>query len=174
MSKPAYDKQSLYTKLDSMNIEYTVHNHPPVFTVEDAQQHTMHMQGIQIKNLFVYDKKKNMWLITVPHSLRPDLKKLKSVLNASGNLSFCNADRLWENLGVKPGSVTPLSVINDTNNNVTAVIDADCISNKTVCPHPLLNDATLEMLGTDILSFMQMTNHNPIIINFKAEELVVE
>ena len=172
MHIPAYDKKKLYSALDAMHIKYTVHNHTPVFTVCDASQHTNHISGIQIKNLFVCDKKKNMWIVTLPHRIRPDLKKLRVALGAKGNLSFCNADRLWENLGVKPGSVTPLSVINDTQNCVTAVLDITCTSDNIVCPHPLSNDATLAMLGGDLVSFMQTYNHDPIILNFEADRLV--
>ena len=172
MHVPAYDKQKLYAELDAMHIDYTVHNHAPVFTVDDASQHTNHIHGIQIKNLFVYDKKKTMWVVTVPHNIRPDLKKLRLALGAKGNLSFCNPDRLWENLGVKPGSVTPLSVINDTKNCITAVLDITCTNDSIVCPHPLSNDATLTMRGDDLVSFMQACNHDPIILNFKADRLV--
>ncbi|MGB1360646.1 MAG: prolyl-tRNA synthetase associated domain-containing protein [Alphaproteobacteria bacterium] len=172
MHTPLFDKEKIYQDLNDKGIEYKVFEHPPVFTVEEAELYTKDIDGVHIKNLFVYDKKKNMWLITIPHDIRPDLKKVKAVLGTSGNLSFCNPDRLWENLGVKPGSVTPLSVVNDTNGNVTAVIDKSCTTEELVCPHPLLNDATVQMKGTDLIEYMKSYNHEPMIIDFKNEDLL--
>ena len=166
------DKQQIYMDLSEKNIAYDKFEHEPVFTVEDAQKVDGDIDGISIKNLFVYDKKKNMWLITIPHNIRPDLKKLKSVLGSNGNLSFCSPERLWDNLGVKPGSVSPLAVVNDVGGNVTAVIDKSCVGNDPVLPHPLQNDATIRLQGSDLLTYMQSYNHDPMVIDFENENLL--
>ena len=63
----------------------------------------------------------------------------------SGRLSFGSSDRLMQNLGVRPGAVTPLSMINGVKQNVSLFIDANLRSCLKIYAHPLVNDRTLEL-----------------------------
>ena len=73
-----------------------------------------------------------------------DLKKLKETLG-SGRLSFGSSDRLMEYLGVRPGAVTPLSMINGVKRDVSLFIDENLRSCLRIYAHPLVNDRTLEL-----------------------------
>ncbi len=166
--------ETIYTELDNLKIKYKKFTHPPMHTVDDNTQFSKNINGIQIKNLFLIDKKKKMWLITTPSNYRINLKKLKTVLESSGNLSFASALRLHDNLGVKPGSVSPLAVANDGKNQVIAVIDILCIGDNLVCPHPLENTQTVQMQGADLKKFMCHFAHDPITIDFEKQDLTIK
>ena len=88
-----------------------------------------------------------------------DLKKLSKNLNFS-NLSFGSPERLMQNLGVRPGAVTPLSMINGVNNNVSLFMDR-ALRNKTVIyVHPLVNDRTIEMTIENLEKFFSKIGVN--------------
>ena len=110
--------EQLIAYLDGLGIETTTHSHPPVFTVEEAQALRGTLPGGHCKNLFLKDKKGRLWLVVALEDSAVDLKTLDKRIG-SARLSFGNGDLLREVLGVRPGSVTPFAVINDTGHRVT-------------------------------------------------------
>src|SRR3546814_13413735 len=84
-----------------------------VFTVEEAKALRGTLPGGHVKNLFLRNKKGDaMWLVVALEDRAIDLKALGEKIGA-GRVSFCSADRLMAHLGVIPGAVTPLALIND-------------------------------------------------------------
>src|SRR4030081_2796838 len=104
--------QQLFARLKELGIAQRTVEHPAVFTVEQAKARRGDLPGHHIKNLFLRNKKEEMWLVVALEDRAVDLKRLGEVLGA-GRLSFGSAERLRRHLGVEPGSVTPLALIND-------------------------------------------------------------
>jgi Ala-tRNA(Pro) deacylase len=148
-----YTPEMMKDHLDAQGFEYSLHEHPAVFTVDEAAEHTGHLVGGHCKNLFVKDKKSNMWLITVSDETRVDLKALGKMLGAKASLSFANEERLDKYLGVKPGSVTPLSLIHDSEGDVTAVIEEKLTRSDVIYVHPLINTMTVGLKTSDLMKF---------------------
>lgn len=149
---------SIYSFLNTNNITYERFDHPAVFTCEQAEALCPAMPGQSIKNLFLYDKKTGQhFLVVVPNTKRVDLKELKNKLHLS-HLSFASEERLEKYLGVQPGSVTILGLINDFSQAVTVILDAQ-LNNKSLQCHPLINTATLVIPFEGIKKFISITNH---------------
>lgn len=164
-SHPMTDVE-LFAKLDAMGIAHNTVEHEPAYTVNDAQHLRGELEGAHIKNLFLRDKKKNIWLVTVLEERDVDLKQLKGVLGAKGNLSFGSPELLMECLGVIPGSVTPLGVVNDREGRVSVVLDKGILENGPANVHPLRNDRTTQIDPQDLLRLLQAENHPPTILDF--------
>jgi Ala-tRNA(Pro) deacylase len=98
--------------LEDLKIKFRVFEHPPFFTVNEAKKHRQGMNGFHIKNLFLRDKKKKSFLVVAHEDRSIDLTQLTERIRSS-RLSFGSKERLFEELGVLPGAVTPLSVINN-------------------------------------------------------------
>jgi Ala-tRNA(Pro) deacylase len=156
----------LMARLAGLGIASTIHRHPAVYTVEESRNLRGDLPGAHIKNLFVRDKKRNFWLITVLEERQLDLKALKDRLNASGNLSFASQEYLKEILGVEAGAVTPLAVMNDKAGMVKPVLDAAIIKADLVNVHPLHNEATLSMTSAELVRFMEDCGHKPVLMDF--------
>src|SRR3546814_12479230 len=114
---------------------------PPVFTVEEAKALRGELPGHHIKNLFLRNKKGQLWLVTCLEDRAVDLKGLGERLGA-GRFSFGSADRLMTYLGVRPGAVTPFAVINDQEDAVPMVLDCGVLgydpgARFLPCPPPL-------------------------------------
>ena len=155
---------ALLETLKEWSISYKLFEHVPLRTVEDSKK----VEGIfistengggHVKNLYLRDKKKRNVLLVAEQDQAIDLKKLSKNLNFS-NLSFGSPERLMQNLGVRPGAVTPLSMINGVNNNVSLFMDK-ALRNKTVIYiHPLVNDRTIEMTIENLEKFFSKIGVN--------------
>jgi Ala-tRNA(Pro) deacylase len=159
------DPQQLFARLDQLGIAHRTVEHPPVFTVEEAKALRGNLPGHHIKNLFLRNKKEEMWLVVALEDRAIDLKRLGEVLGA-GRLSFGSADRLKRYLGVEPGSVTPLSLVNDEGHAVRLVLDRGVADGHPVNAHPLVNTMTTALAPADLLRFFKATGHTPRWLDF--------
>ncbi|MEQ9490173.1 MAG: prolyl-tRNA synthetase associated domain-containing protein [Alphaproteobacteria bacterium] len=168
---PRFVDTDLYARLDGLDIAHRTVEHAPLFTVEESQALRGELPGAHIKNLFLRDKKKNIWLVTVLEDREVDLKALKTLFEARGNLSFGSADLLMDVLGVIPGAVTPFGVLNDTEGRATMVLDKAILAEETANAHPLRNDRTTAVASQDLVAFLKAENHAPLLLNFDTMEL---
>lgn len=150
---------SLHTALTALSIPHTVHHHAAVFTVAEGEGVTSHLPGAHIKNLFVKDKAKNLYLITALQSRMLNLNALGKHLGAKDRLSFADEPTLYEHLGVTPGSVSPLALINAAPGSLRFVIDTGIMGYETVLPHPLINTQTTALSPADLLRAIQNWGH---------------
>lgn len=155
--------EDLFRRLEALGIETITHEHPPLFTVEESKALRGSMPGGHHKNLFLRDKKKQTWLVVMPEDKDIDLKTLPDRIG-SARLSFGSADRLMEFLGVTPGSVTPFALINDTDQAVNVVLDAQMLEVSPLNYHPLVNTMTTAIAPDDLLTFIADCGHKPSIV----------
>ena len=157
--------QQLFARLEQLGIAQRTVEHPAVFTVEEAKALRGDLPGHHVKNLFLRNKKEEMWLVVALEDRAIDLKRLGEVLGA-GRLSFGSAERLKRHLGVEPGSVTPLALINDPGGAVQLALDRGLGDGGTVNVHPLVNTMTTAMAAADLLRFFAATGHAPCWLDF--------
>jgi Ala-tRNA(Pro) deacylase len=157
--------QQLFAHLEQLGIAQRTVEHPAVFTVEEAKARRGDLPGHHIKNLFLRNKKEEMWLVVVLEDRAIDLKRLGEALGA-GRLSFGSAERLKRHLGVEPGSVTPLALINDPGGAVRLALDRGLGNGGPVNVHPLVNTMTTAMAAADLLRFFAATGHAPRWLDF--------
>lgn len=159
------DPQQLFARLDALGIAHRTVEHPPVFTVEEAKALRGDLPGHHIKNLFLRNKKEEMWLIVALEDRAVDLKRLGEVLGA-GKLSFGSPDRLRRTLGVEPGSVTPLALANDTGRVVRLALDRGLADGQPLNAHPLVNTMTTTLSLDGLQRLFAATGHEPRWLDF--------
>lgn len=107
------NKQEIYNYLKEQNIRYEVTEHKAVFNMEELAEVDIPYPEADAKNLFVCDdKKRNYYLITVKGDKRVDLKEFRKK-NNTRPLRFASENDLMDILGLIPGAVTPLGILND-------------------------------------------------------------
>lgn len=159
----------LYADLAALGIDYELHEHPPVFTVEESSKHTHYIAGAHTKNLFLKDKSGAFWLVTVPDEKRVALKALPSAIGCD-RVSFGNAQDMERLLGISLGSVTALAAINDITGSVRVVLDAALMDARSVNCHPLRNSATLSLAPSDLVRALAHWHQAPMIADIPALE----
>ncbi|MBM3558320.1 MAG: prolyl-tRNA synthetase associated domain-containing protein [Alphaproteobacteria bacterium] len=158
----------LFARLDALSIAHTTLRHDKLFTVEQSRALHDRLPGAHIKNLFLRDKKRALVLVTVLDERPMDLKALRHLLGATGNLSFGSIELLGTALGVELGSVTPYAVLNDTEGRVRFVLDAAILDQPLINAHPLHNAATTTITTADLVRFAAACGHPPLIVDFDA------
>lgn len=148
-------RQPLLYLLDEAHLEYQLYEHPAVFTAEEGEQYCAHIPGTHVKNLFLRNEKKTAyWLVTIKYLKRVDLSQLAKILNG-GRLSFANHHDLQTMLGVTPGSVTPIAIINDHVKRVKLIFDQDLLQEEHINIHPMENTATITLKLADLQNFIE-------------------
>ncbi len=155
--------EELLTYLDGLGIGHETVDHPPVYTVEEAKRLRGTLPGANCKSLFLKNKKSQMWLVVVSEDHRVDLARLANAVG-SKRLSFASPERLMEHLGVIPGAVSPLAVINDTRREVAVVVADDVLRHDRLNFHPLVNHRTTAISGEGFLRFLEQTGHAPLVL----------
>jgi Ala-tRNA(Pro) deacylase len=153
-------RHDLFARLCGLGIVTETVEHPAVFTVAESSKLQRELPGGHVKNLFLRDKKGRLFLVVALDHAHIDLKALPKALGCD-RLSFGKPELLMEVLGVPPGSVTPLAVINDISHRVTVILDADMMRHERLNCHPLENTATTNIARDDLLRFIRACGHDP-------------
>lgn len=164
VAKPA----EVLGSLDALNIVHRTIQHPPMFTVDDAIRLRGNMPGGHAKNLFLKNRKGKMWLVVMHEAKRADLSRLGVQLE-SGKLGFASEQRLMHYLGVYPGAVTPLSVINDRQHQVTVVIEESLLALDPLHFHPCDNAMTTTLSAESLLRYLEAHNHSPVLMDLDGK-----
>lgn len=156
----------LLARLAAAGVAARTVEHPPLYTVEQSKALRGSLPGLHVKNLFLRNQKGAMWLVTCLEDRQVDLKRLGTALNA-GRFSFGSPDRLMKYLGIRPGAVTPLAIVNDKGRQVTNVIDRALTGPELVNAHPLVNDRTTALTGQELMRFLGALGRAPEPLDFE-------
>ena len=166
-----YDNNKFLEYLDSNKIEYKFYTHQSLSTVSDSKKLRGNIDGAHTKNLFLKDKKNHFFLLSCLEDKIIDLKMLREPLKAK-NLSFASELYLKEILNIKPGSVSPFGLINDSQKKTKFFMDIDILSNDSVNFHPLVNSITINLKTSDFINFLKIINARLLLINLKVYKLI--
>lgn len=167
MSETHPNEPELYTQLDALNISYRTEEHPAIFTVEEGRDIKARLPGGHSKNLFLKDKAGDFFLISAVGDTPIKLNRLHPHIGCK-RLSFGKEDALFEHLGVRPGSVTVFSIMNDVDGKVRLILDKALFDHEHVWFHPMRNTASTRIKPDDMLQFVKATGHDPLILDLTA------
>ena len=151
---PERGQTELYQLLKQLNIDFEYHEHPPVATIEDAIIHWKDINSGRCKNIFFRNHKGDRhYLVILEHLRQLRIKDLEQRLK-QGKLTFASDQRLMNYLGVTPGSVSPLGLINDKSHHVHVFIDEKLQHSERLAFHPNINTASLVIKRDDLIKFL--------------------
>lgn len=160
----------IYQFFTEHDIEYERHDHPPVFTCEDVNRLVPPLPAAKTKNLFLRDNKgRRHFLVVVGHEKVIDLKALPSLLGVS-KLSIGSSKRLQRYLGVDPGAVSILAIVNDLNKEVEVIVDRALWESESFQCHPLINTSTLVISRDNVKRFLDIIEHKIRILDIPSQK----
>ena len=153
--------------LDGYGISYEMHTHPPLPTIELALEYWKNIDSVHCKNLFFRNHKGNRHYLVVFECHKDfDIHALERILH-QGKLSFASSERMERCLGLLPGSVSPLGLINDIDlsdadpkelfpdgHRVKLFLDSDLRNAEHLSFHPCDNTASLVLSNEDFIRFL--------------------
>jgi Ala-tRNA(Pro) deacylase len=159
-----WDAERLYAHFAGLGIACERLDHPAVYTAEEAERLVPKARGAHAKNLLLEDRKHGrLYMLTVPFGKRVDLGAMARVLG-TGKLRFASAEVMMAALGVTPGAVSMLALVNDRAGRVELVLDQPLWEAEAVQCHPLTNTATLVVDHGDLARFLAATGHAPRVL----------
>ena len=163
------NKQQIYDYLQENSIWHEITEHKAVYNMAELAEVPCPYPEADAKNLFVRDdKKQDYYLITVKGEKRVNLKAFRKA-QGTRNLSFASAEDLMERLGLIPGAVTPLGVLNDETRSVKVFLDQDFLQEPgLVGVHPNENTATVWLKAEDLIRIIR--EHGNEVVTFTCEE----
>ena len=169
LAEPRHDRDSLLAWMTANGVAQTTHEHPAVFRVEEGLDLKAGLPGLHTKNLLLKDKKSRLWLISAAQDTVIDLNRVPALIGAppgTGRFSFASPERMMQTLGVRPGSVTALGLINDVGRQVRFVLDRRLHEAERVNFHPLVNTATTALDQAAFRRFLSLIERAPIVADF--------
>jgi len=164
-SEIAATPADVFASFDALGITHETLVHEPLYTVEEAKSVKYGLTGAHTKNLFLRNKKGRMFLLVIEQDRRVDLKGLRDQLNLTGGqLAFASTERLAKYLGVVPGSVSPLAVINDHSGAVTVYIEKSLTEHEFIYLHPCRNTHSTCIKTADLITYLEAWDHPPTIL----------
>lgn len=157
------EREQLFRRLDELEIEAPTVPYPPHRTVEEGKALRGDMCGTFTKNLLLKDKKGRLFLIVAHEDQVVDLKTLHSRIGASRSLRFASAGEVCDVLGVAPGALTPLALLNDEDRLVTVVLDINLIDAQQLNFHPLTNTESTGIRPGDLRRFVTSCGREAVI-----------
>jgi Ala-tRNA(Pro) deacylase len=159
MSKPDNFSQKAFSLLAELGVHATTIEHPPLHTVEESRALRGTISGGHVKNLFLKDKGGAFYLVTAEEDSPLDLKALDKIIGAKGRLSFASAEQLLAHLGILPGSVSPLALVNDKEGIVRFILEKKLLDHEILNVHPLINTRTSSIATVGLLAYVKATGH---------------
>lgn len=136
-------KQKVFDYLDQAGIPYEWYEHSEAPTIEIARQYWRNDGSKHCKNLFFRNHKGNRhYLVVFDCDQQMAIHDLEHRLH-QGKLSFASEQRMDRYLGLRPGSVSPFGLINDTENHVHLFLDSTLKDQPSLSFHPNDNTATV-------------------------------
>ena len=169
--KMSASPEDLYALLGTLRIDFEVHEHPPLHTVQESQQLRGRIPGAHCKSLFLKDRKGQLFLVVCLESRRLDMKWLQGVLGCA-RLSFGRPELLLDTLGVLPGAVTPFALMNDREaRRIRVGLDSEMMRARFLNYHPLHNEATITLSREGFERFLAECGHQTIAVEFEDNNI---
>ena len=161
---------AVYDLLDALAIPYRHVAHDAAETMEACAEIDARLGTKMCKNLFLCNRQQtDFYLLLMPGDKPFKTKELSGQLGVT-RLSFASGEKMEEYLGLLPGSVSVMGLMNDKTHTVRLLIDADLLQNAEIGVHPCLNPASLAISTADILQkLLSHTGHTPTTVTLVGE-----
>lgn len=161
------NKSDIYRWLHEQGVAFEITEHEAVYNMEEVAAVALSYPEWIARNLFVRDdKKRSYYLLAVKGEKRIDLKAFRRQCGLRP-LSFASAEELLAIMGLQPGMVTPLGILNDREKRVHLYIDAEFRGNK-IGVHPNDNTATIWLQADALLELITKHGNAAEFVEMKA------
>lgn len=161
---------AVYDLLDSLGVPYLHLDHPETKTMKACEKIDEVLDSLICKNLFLRNQQANrFYLLMMPAEKKFKTKELSKQIG-SARLSFGEPEYMERFLGISPGSVSVLGLMNDTDNHVCLLIDRDVLQGTYFGCHPNVNTSSLRLKIKDLLErILPAIRHEPVLVELKGE-----
>lgn len=164
-------ERKVYELLDSLGIFYQRTDHEEANTMEACNAIDKILDVIICKNLFLCNRQQTrFYLLMMPGDKPFKTKDLSKQIN-SARLSFASPEFMEQYLNIKPGAVSVMGLMNDTENHIQLLMDRPVAESEFLGCHPCVSTSSLKMRTKDVMEkFLPAVHHEPWIIDLPEPE----
>lgn len=160
----------VYDLLDSLKIEYERTDHDEANTMEACNEIDKILDVIICKNLFLCNRQETQFYLLMMPGDKPFKTKDLSKQIGSARLSFGNEKYMEEYLNIRPGAVSVMGLMNDTEHHVQLLLDRPVAESEYLGCHPCVSTSSLKMRTKDILEkFLPAVGHEAIVVDLPLQ-----
>ncbi|WP_294783725.1 prolyl-tRNA synthetase associated domain-containing protein [uncultured Eubacterium sp.] len=161
----------VYDLLDELGMEYWRIDHEAAQTMEDCEDVDRMLDAVICKNLFLCNRQKTkFYLLMIPGEKTFKTKELSAQIQ-SARLSFAPEEYMEKFLDITPGSVSIMGLMNDTENQVQLLVDADVLEGEYLGCHPCINTSSLKLRTRDVFTtYLNAVHHDYIVVHLGTEQ----
>lgn len=155
-----------YDLLDSLGIEYERVDHEKAETMEACVEIDKALGTEMCKNLFLCNRQKTQFYLLLMPAGKPFKTKELSAQLGCARLSFADADDMQKYLGITPGSVSVMGLMNDIESSVQLLVDREIAECEYLGCHPCVNTSSLKIKTKDVFEkFLKNVRHDSITVD---------
>ncbi len=159
-----------YDFLDRLGIRYLRTDHERADNMEACNEIDAVLGVMICKNLFLCNRQQTEFYLLIMPGDKPFKTKYLSAQIGSSRLSFGGAEDMERLLGVTPGSVSLLGLMNDEAKAVRLLVDRDLLDDESFGCHPCINTSSLRMPMRDVREkLLPALGHEPTYVNLPRE-----
>ena len=159
-----------YDLLDGLGIEYYRIDHEHADTIEACREVEGLLGCVICKNLFLTNRQQTEFYLLIMPGGKPFKTKYLSAQIGSSRLSFGGAEDMERLLGVTPGSVSLLGLMNDKDGKVRLLVDRDLLGDEFFGCHPCMNTSSLRIPMADVRGkLLPALGHESTYVNLPWE-----
>ncbi len=155
--------EGLLARLTALGVAHRTVSHAAVFKVAESQALRGALPGAHSKNLFLRRRDGGFALAVLEEHRQVSVNALAR-LAGWGRVSMGSADELRATLGVEPGSVTPLALVNAPPGSVAVLLDAALAGAEAAWFHPLVNTRSTALAGAELVRVLRAWGHPPLVV----------
>lgn len=151
-------------KLDELDIEFKIVEHPPAFTTEEADKYIEGHEGVRTKSMFLTDRKKrNFYLVILDDYKRLDMDLFKDIVDEK-KIKMASENSLMEKMKLPAGTVSPFGLLNNEDHDIKFFMDKEISDQEIMTFHPNTNEKTLFIKTKDLYKFLDNIGYEVNII----------
>lgn len=162
---------AVYDLLDKLEISYLRTDHEEANTMEACHEIDRILDTLICKNLFLCNRQKTEFFLLMMPGDKPFKTKDLSKQIGKARLSFAESEFMWEFLKIRPGAVSIMGLMNDTENHVQLLIDKPVLEAEYLGCHPCVSTSSLKMKTSEVVNkFLKAVHHEPIVVDLPDVE----
>lgn len=159
-------EETIYKRLESLDIPYKIVEHPPARTTEEADSFIEGHQGVRTKSLFLTNKKKKrFFLVMMDDRKELDLKSFSDLVGESC-IKLTSLEKIDELLGLEPGIVSIFGLPENHEPGLISIYyDQEMVEEDILTFHPNVNSKTIFVKTSDIYTYVESLGYENIILD---------
>ncbi|HFU4501052.1 TPA: prolyl-tRNA synthetase associated domain-containing protein [Streptococcus suis] len=145
----------VYKTLADLGMDYTIVEHPPALTTEEADRYIEGVEGVRTKSMFLTNKKKTAYyLLIMDDQKQLDMDRFRDLVGAN-RIRMASSDSLMQKMHLSARVVSIFGLLHNGARDIQVYFDKEILTEPILTFHPNINTKTIFVKTEDVLRFVE-------------------